>query len=64
MIVECGVSLAHSTIHDIYGHYCYLPLYIFCGEFQLGKRRIVVNIRRKWSKADVLVSSASACAPW
>jgi hypothetical protein len=21
--------------HGYYGHYCYLPLYIFCGEFLL-----------------------------
>jgi Transposase DDE domain group 1 len=24
--------------HGYYGHYCYLPLYIFCGEFLLGAR--------------------------
>jgi hypothetical protein len=22
--------------HGFYGHYCYLPLYVFCGEFLLG----------------------------
>ena len=24
--------------HGYYGHYCYLPLYVFCGEFLLGAR--------------------------
>ncbi len=24
--------------HGYYGHYCYLPLYIFCGDFLLGAR--------------------------
>ena len=24
--------------HGYYGNYCYLPLYIFCGEFLLGAR--------------------------
>ena len=27
-----------------YGHYCYLPLYIFCGEFLLGARLRTSNI--------------------
>ena len=35
MIVECGVPLAHSTTHDIYRNYCYLPLYCFCGNIPL-----------------------------
>jgi hypothetical protein len=30
--------------HGYYGHYCYLPLYIFCGEFLLGARLRPSNI--------------------
>jgi hypothetical protein len=30
--------------HGYYGHYCYLPLYIFCGEFLLGARLRSSNI--------------------
>jgi hypothetical protein len=30
--------------HGYYGHYCYLPLYIFCGEHLLGARLRVANI--------------------
>jgi len=30
--------------HGYYGHYCYLPLYIFCGEFLLGTRLRSSNI--------------------
>ncbi len=30
--------------HGYYGHYCYLPLYIFCGESLLGARLRVSNI--------------------
>ena len=30
--------------HGYYGHYCYLPLYIFCGEFLLGSRLRPSNI--------------------
>jgi len=30
--------------HGYYGHYCYLPLYIFCGEHLLGARLRVSNI--------------------
>jgi len=30
--------------HGYYGHYCYLPLYIFCGEMLLGARLRVSNI--------------------
>jgi len=30
--------------HGYYGHYCYLPLYIFCGEHLLGARLQVSNI--------------------
>lgn len=30
--------------HGYYGHYCYLPLYIFCGEFLLGARLRRSNI--------------------
>ena len=30
--------------HGYYGHYCYLPLYIFCGEFLLGARLRTSNI--------------------
>ena len=30
--------------HGYYGHYCYLPLYIFCGEMLLGARLRVANI--------------------
>jgi hypothetical protein len=30
--------------HGFYGHYCYLPLYIFCGEFLLGARLRSSNI--------------------
>ena len=29
--------------HGYYGHYCYLPLYIFCGEHLLGARLRVSN---------------------
>jgi len=30
--------------HGYYGHYCYLPLYIFCGEFLLCARLRASNI--------------------
>jgi hypothetical protein len=30
--------------HAYYGHYCYLPLYIFCGDFLLGARLRPSNI--------------------
>ena len=30
--------------HGYYGHYCYLPLYIFCGEFLLAARLRPSNI--------------------
>jgi hypothetical protein len=30
--------------HGYYGHYCYLPLYIFCGEFLLCARLRPSNI--------------------
>jgi len=30
--------------HGYYGHYCYLPLHIFCGEMLLGARLRVANI--------------------
>ena len=30
--------------HGYYGHYCYLPLYIFCGEFLLCARLRSSNI--------------------
>jgi hypothetical protein len=30
--------------HGYYGHYCYLPLYIFCGEFLLGARLRPSNV--------------------
>ena len=30
--------------HGDYGHYCYLPLYIFCGDFLLGARLRPSNI--------------------
>jgi len=30
--------------HGYYGHYCYLPLYVFCGEFLLGARLRPSNI--------------------
>jgi hypothetical protein len=30
--------------HGYYGHYCYLPLYIFCGEMLLGARLRVSNL--------------------
>jgi hypothetical protein len=30
--------------HGYYGHYCYLPLYIFCGDFLLGARLRPSNI--------------------
>src|ERR1700681_3640897 len=30
--------------HGYHGHYCYLPLYIFCGEFLLGARLRPSNI--------------------
>jgi len=30
--------------HGYYGHYCYLPLYIFCGEHLLGARLRSANI--------------------
>ncbi len=30
--------------HGYYGHYCYLPLYTFCGEFLLGARLRPSNI--------------------
>ena len=30
--------------HGYYGHYCYLPLYIFCGEFLFGARLRPSNI--------------------
>ena len=33
--------------HGYYGHYCYLPLYIFCGDFLLGAR---LRLRQhRWS---------------
>ncbi len=31
-------------LHGYYGHYCYLPLYIFCGEHLLGARLRPANI--------------------
>ena len=31
--------------HGYYGHYCYLPLYIFCGEFLLCARLRIVEHR-------------------
>jgi hypothetical protein len=30
--------------HGYYGHYCYLPLYVFCGDFLLGARLRPSNI--------------------
>ena len=30
--------------HGYYGHFCYLPLYIFCGEFLLCARLRASNI--------------------
>ena len=39
--------------HGYYGHYCYLPLYIFCGERLLGARcarRIAMGRRGAWRK--------------
>jgi hypothetical protein len=34
--------------HGYYGHYCYLPLYIFCGEFLLGARLRPYILSRSW----------------
>ncbi len=31
--------------HGYYGHYCYLPLYIFCGEFLLWRAVAIVEHR-------------------
>ena len=61
--------------HGYYGHYCYLPLYIFCGEELLCARlrpadidgaggveeleRIVQQIRQAWPEVRIIVRGDS-----
>jgi Transposase DDE domain group 1 len=40
--------------HGYYGNYCYLPLYIFCGEFLLGARLRTSNIDASEGALDEL----------
>src|SRR6266581_5154425 len=40
--------------HGYYGHYCYLPLYIFCGEFLLCARLRASNIDAAAGSVDEL----------
>jgi hypothetical protein len=40
--------------HGYYGHYCYLPLYIFCGEFLLCSRLRSANIDAAAGSVDEL----------
>jgi hypothetical protein len=40
--------------HGFYGHYCYLPLYIFCGEFLLCARLRSSNIDASAGSVDEL----------
>src|SRR5437899_9224385 len=40
--------------HGFYGHYCYLPLYIFCGEFLLCARLRRSNIDASAGTVDEL----------
>src|SRR6266699_3461737 len=40
--------------HGYYGNYCYLPLYIFCGEFLLGARLRPSNIDASSGTVDEL----------
>jgi hypothetical protein len=40
--------------HGYYGNYCYLPLYIFCGEFVLGSRLRSSNIDASEGALDEL----------
>src|SRR5258708_12365851 len=40
--------------HGYYGHCCYLPLYIFCGEFLLGARLRSSNIDASAGRVEQL----------
>ncbi len=47
--LDCTDDVVHGNqegrfFHGYYGHYCYLPLYIFCGEHLLGARLRPSNI--------------------
>ena len=57
--------------HGYYGHYCYLPLYIFCGEFLLCARLRSSNIDassgvlRNWSASwPRFVPRGPRCVSW
>jgi hypothetical protein len=39
-----GQQEGRFPFHGYYGHYCYLPLYVFCGEFLLCARLRPSNI--------------------
>ena len=45
--------------HGYYGHYCYLPLYIFCGEHLLGARLRVSNIDASAGSREELARSVA-----
>ena len=50
--------------HGYYGHYCYLPLYIFCGEFLLCARLRSSNIDASSGSVEELqrmVGTDSCC---
>jgi len=57
--------------HGYYGHYCYLPLYIFCGEFLLCARLRSSNIDASAGSVEELqrivhrfVPYGLGCASW
>ena len=49
--------------HGYYGHYCYLPLYIFCGEFLLCARLRPSNIDASAGSVEELQSIVKQIRP-
>ena len=50
--------------HGYYGHYCYLPLYIFCGEFLLCARLRSSNIDAASGSVEELQRMVQIRAAW
>ena len=52
--------------HGFYGHYCYLPLYVFCGEFLLGATLHTADVapgKRAVEELERIVSQIQARWP-
>ncbi len=48
--------------HGFYGNYCYLPLYIFCGEFLLCARLRRSNMDASWPRVRIIIRADSGFA--